>query len=302
MAGLKQLRQRIATVRATQKLTRAMHLVANQRLRGARAAIEATRPYAQRLDEMMAQICARAPAVANQLPLFSGTGQERVHLLVVFTTDRGLCGSLNTGVVKMVKQRIARLEEHGKEARILCIGRKGRKLLEREHGDKIVATLEHGHYHKVGLEHAVAIAGRILALFEAGEFDVCCQWYARFRSILHQPPKSQQLIPMRYAVTTTAEEAKGYRLRGIPVAIYEPDEGEVLGRLLPHHVTAQVFRALLECSASEEGARVAATDRATRNAGELIRKLSLSYNRRRQAAITREITEIVAGVEAQSGR
>jgi F-type H+-transporting ATPase subunit gamma len=302
MPGLKQLRQRITTVRSTQKMTRAMHLVATTRLRGARAAIEATRPYAKGLDELMAQICARAPAIAERVPLLAGRGRENVHLLVAFTTDRGLCGGLNVGVVKLVKQRIARLEANGQQARLLCIGRKGRRLLEREHGKRIVATIEHGHFHRIGFQHAVPIADRILAMFAAGEFDVCCQIYARFRSILHQPPQSQQLIPTRYAVTTTAAEADGYRLKGMPAPFYEPDEAAVLERLLPHHVTTQVYRALLECAASEEGARVAATDRATRNAGELIRKLSITYNRQRQAAITREITEIVAGVEAQRGR
>lgn len=299
MPSLKELRQRITTVRSTQKMTRAMNLIATTRLRSARAAIEATRPYAKSLDGMMAQICARTPAVAEQLPLFAGSGREQVHLLVVFTTDRGLCGGLNTGVVKMVKQRIARLDQHGQTARLLCIGRKGRRLLEREHGDKIVETMEHGHYHKVGFEHAQLIAEKILALFAAGTFDVCCQHYARFRSILHQPPKAQQLVPMRFAVMTTAAELAGYRLHGMPMATYEPDEAEVLRQLLPHQVTTQIYRALLECAASEEGARIAATDRATRNAGELIRTLSLAYNRQRQAAITREITEIVAGVEAQ---
>lgn len=302
MPGLKQLRQRIATVRSTQKMTRAMHLVATTRLRGARAAIEATRPYAKGLDDLMGQICAHAPAIAERVPLLVGRGKESVHLLAVFTTDRGLCGGLNVGVVKLTRQRIERLEAHGQQVRLLCIGRKGRKLLEREHGKKIVATIEHGHFHKVGFQDAAPIAERILAMFAAGEFDVCCQIYARFRSILHQPPKSQQLIPTRYAVTTSAAEADSYRLKGMPAPFYEPDEAAVLGRLLPHHVTTQIYRALLECAASEEGARVAATDRATRNAGELIRKLSIAYNRQRQAAITREITEIVAGVEAQRWR
>lgn len=301
MPGLKKLRQRIASIRNTQKMTRAMHLVATTRLRGARASIEATRPYAQRIDHVMAAIHAHAPAMAERLPLFGGTGAERVHLIVVFTTDRGLCGGLNTGVVRLVKQRIARLEAHGREARILCIGRKGRRLLQHDHGRLIVGTIEQSQYRDVDFEHALPISERIMELFQDGAFDVCCQCYPRFRSILHQVPKMQQLIPLRYSVMTTPAEERAARHNGHAIAIYEPDEDYVLERLLRRQVRAQVYRALLECQASEEGARVAATDRATRNAGELLAKLSLAYNRQRQAIITREIIEIVAGMGAQNG-
>lgn len=300
MPGLQQLRQRITTVRSTQKMTRAMHLVSTQRLRTTRAAIEATRPYSKRLDDLLRQICQRMPAVAEQLPLIRGTGREDVHLLVVFTTDRGLCGAMNGNVVRMVKERIARLEQHGRTARLLCVGRKGRKLLEREHGARIIATLEHGAHHKIGFHHAVPIAERILEHYAEQAFDVCCQYYARFRTILHQPPKAQQLIPTRFSsLYSEGVEQAAVARGGVAVPIYEPGEREALTRLLPHHITAQIYRALLENAASEEGARVAATDRATRNAGELIRKLSLAYNRQRQSAITREIIEIVSGVEAR---
>ncbi len=302
MSGLKQLRQRIVSVRSTQKMTQAMNLIATTRLRGARAAIEATRPYAKRLDGMLTQIHARYPTAAEGTPLFVGRGREQVYLLVVFTTNRGLCGGLNTGIVKVVKERIARLEEHGREARLLCVGRKGRRLLEREHGSKIIGTIEQSHYKDVGFEMAVPIAKRILSAFEAHEFDVCCQYYPRFHSILHQVPKAQQLIPARFSVTTSASDTASYRAHGKPMHEYEPDVPGVLDRLLPHYVTAQVYRAMMECSASEEGARIAATDRASRNAGELIQKLSLSYNRQRQAAITREIIEIIAGVETLTTR
>jgi F-type H+-transporting ATPase subunit gamma len=171
--------------------------------------------------------------------------------------------------------------------------------LEREHGSKIVATIEQGDYRDAGFEVALPIAKKILGMYEAGEFDVCCQYYPRFRSILLQTPKAQQLIPARYAVLTTAAMERSNRNHGMTLHEYEADEVGVLSKLLPHHVTAQVYRALKECAASEEGARIAATDRASRNAGELIAKLSLSYNRQRQAAITREIIEIIAGVESQ---
>lgn len=278
-------------------MAQAMNLIATTRLRNARAAIEATRPYAKCFDGMLTHIYARHPMAAESIPMFGGNGREDTHLLVVFTSDRGLCGGLNIGVAKMVKERLERLEQHGRRGKILCVGRKGRRLLEREHGSKIIATIEQADYRDIEFPAAQPIAKRILDGFNAGEFDICCQYYPRFRSILLQSPKAQQLVPARFSVTTSAADAAIYRSRGVPIHDYEPDIEGVLNKLLPHYVTAQVYRALMECSASEEGARIAATDRATRNAGELIRKLSLSYNRQRQASITREIIEIIAGVE-----
>lgn len=302
MESLKKLRQRIESVRTTQKMTRAMRLVATTRLRRTQAAIEAARPYTKRMDSLMRQIFLRMPAAADQLPLMSGTGRDTTHLFVVFTTDRGLCGGLNAAVVRSVKERITRLERHDRRALLLCVGRKGYKLLERDYRRCIVGMVElkSKSTSALSFEHAEPIAERILDLFQRGEFDVCCQCYARFRSILHQPAKAQQLIPVRYAVVSSADQAEAERARGgAAVTTYEPGEREVLSRLLTHHVAAQVYRALLESAASEEGARMAATDRATRNAGELIGKLTLIYNRERQARITREIIEIVAGMEAQ---
>lgn len=290
MANLKALRTRINSVRSTRKITSAMKMVAAAKLRHAQEAAEAARPYAERMARMMASL-ADAFAVRDDAPrLLAGTGNNRVNLIVVVSSDRGLCGGFNASVTRAVRQRIEALMKEGREAKLLCLGRKGRDLLRRDHGDLIVDTLQGL---DKGFSYATArdAANRITAMFEAGEFDRCTVVFNRFQSIMTQVVTWQDLIP------AAAEGESVSDLEGA-VYIFEPDEVEILERLLPRNLGVQVFRGLLESQASEHAARMTAMDNATRNAGDMIDRLNLVYNRTRQAAITTEITEIVSGAEA----
>ena len=288
MASLKDMRVRIAATKATQKITKAMQMVAASKLRRAQAAAEAARPYAESMERMLGDIAATVSDPASAPKLLGGTGSDRVHLLVVCTAERGLCGPFNSAIVRLARERANALIGQGKEVKILCVGRKGADQLRRLYGPHIIETIELRGVRSIGFEHAEKVAGKIIELYEQGAFDVCTLFFSRFRSVILQIPTALQVIPPVFPEKTEAGAAYEY----------EPDELEILDELLPRNIAVQLFRALLENAASEQGARMSAMDNATRNAGEMIRKQTLTYNRTRQAMITKELIEIISGAEA----
>ena len=293
MASLKDLRNRIASVKATQKITKAMQMVAAAKLRRAQETAEAARPYAERMDTVLANLGKMVSAQEGASPLLVGTGSDKVHLLVVATAERGLCGGFNSNIARLAREHARRLIDEGKTVKILCVGRKGRDALRRDLNSHIIDLIELRGIRTVGFENADEIGQRVLEMFGNGEFDVCTLFFSEFRSILTQAPTALQLIPAKLT------EADGEAADGPDSAYeYEPDEEEILAELLPLNVSTQIFRGLLENAASEQGARMTAMDSATRNAGEMIDKLTLHYNRTRQAQITKELIEIVSGAEA----
>ena len=295
MANLKELRVRIASVKSTQKITSAMKMVAAAKLRRAQEAAEASRPYAERMERMLGSLAAAAAGRAGAPKLLAGTGKDDVRLFVVATADRGLCGGFNTSIVREARNQIRESLEEGKTVKILCVGRKGRDQLRREFREQIIDTVEDVAKPRLEFGDATEIAQRILQMFEAGEFDVCTFFYARFKSAMTQIVTAQQLIPF-----APPEDEDGDADGGLGGAVYEfePDEGEILAALLPQNLAIQIFKALLENQASEHGARMTAMDSATRNAGEMIKSLTLVYNRTRQAVITSELIEIISAKEA----
>ena len=289
MPSLKDMRVRIAATKATQKITKAMQMVAASKLRRAQAAAEAARPFAERMDRVLGNI-ARGMAGREGAPkLLGGTGADRVHLLIVATGERGLAGAFNSAIVRLAREHAARLIAEGKEVKILTVGRKGHEQLRRQFEKQIVDRVELRSVRVIAFEHAEGIAGKILALFEQGQFDVATLFYSRFRSVISQIPTAQQIIPAK-PPGGAETVAASYE--------YEPEEEDILTELLPRYVAVQVFRALLENAASFYGAQMSAMDNATRNAGEMIRKQTLTYNRTRQAMITKELIEIISGAEA----
>ena len=294
MASLKDLRNRIASVRSTQKITKAMQMVAAAKLRRAQEAAEAARPYAERMDRVLANLSAGMIGQPEAPALLVGNGRDDVHLLVVATADRGLCGGFNASIARLAREEIARLTAQGKTVKILAVGRKGRDALRRMHGEKIVKTFEFSGVRSIGFVNAEEIAATVLDMFEAGEFDVCTLFYSRFQSVVSQIPTKQSLIPAAVGNPDDQPEAD----LGGAIYEYEPNEEEILRDLLPRNLAVQVFRALLENAASEQGARMSAMDNATRNAGEMIDKLTITYNRTRQAQITKELIEIISGAGA----
>jgi F-type H+-transporting ATPase subunit gamma len=290
MASLKDMRVRIAATKATQKITKAMQMVAASKLRRAQVAAEAARPYAERMSKVLGSIAAAVAGSDSAPKLLAGTGSDRVHLLVVCTAERGLCGPFNSSIVRLAREKANALTVDGKEVKILCVGRKGYEQLRRLHGKQIIETIELRGVRTIGFEQADMIANKIVALFEQGAFDVCTLFFSRFRSVIAQIPTAQQIIPPVFESADEAGAAAAYD--------YEPEESEILAELLPRNLSVQVFRALLENAASEQGARMSAMDNATRNAGEMIRKQTLTYNRTRQAMITKELIEIISGAEA----
>jgi F-type H+-transporting ATPase subunit gamma len=290
MASLKDMRVRIAATKATQKITKAMQMVAASKLRRAQAAAEVARPYAERMDKVLRNIAAAVAGSPSAPRLLAGTGATQVHLLVVCTAERGLCGPFNSAIVRLARERATTLATEGKDVKILCVGRKGYDQLKRNFEKQIVETIELRGVRQLGFEHAEGIAAKILALFDAGAFDVCTLFFSRFKSVIAQIPTAQQVIPAQVDEEAVGEARAAYD--------YEPDEEEILAELLPRYVATQIFRALLENAASEQGARMSAMDNATRNAGEMIRKQTLTYNRTRQAMITKELIEIISGAEA----
>jgi F-type H+-transporting ATPase subunit gamma len=289
MASLKDLRNRIASTKATQKITKAMQMVAASKLRRAQVAAEAARPYAQQMDKILGNIAAAAN-MASAPRLLAGTGQDQVHLLVVCTAERGLCGAFNSAIVRLARERANLLIAQGKDVRIFCVGRKGYEQLRRLYERQIVGYVELRAVRTLGFEHATDVSDKLIELFDKEEFDVATLFYSRFRSVIAQIPTVQQIIPPAVAEKPAAEGGAIYE--------FEPDEEEILVDLLPRYVATQIFRALLENSASFYGAQMSAMDNATRNAGEMIRKQTLTYNRTRQAAITKELIEIISGAEA----
>ena len=289
MASLKDMRVRIAATKATQKITKAMQMVAASKLRRAQAAAEAARPYAERMSRVLSSI-ATAVAGSDSAPrLLSGTGNERVHLLVVCTAERGLCGPFNSSIVRLAREKANALIADGRDVKVLCVGRKGYEQLRRLYGKLIIETIELRGVRSIGFGQADMIAKKIVALFELGNFDVATLFFSRFKSVIAQIPTAQQIIPPVFENGDTGPSTS-YE--------YEPEEEEILADLLPRNLSVQVFRALLENAASEQGARMSAMDNATRNAGEMIRKQTLTFNRTRQAMITKELIEIISGAEA----
>jgi F-type H+-transporting ATPase subunit gamma len=298
MPSLKDLRVRIRSVKSTQRITSVMKMVAAAKLRRAQEQAEAARPYADRMDRMMRSLAVAMARQQGAPALLTGTGRRDTHLIIVATSDRGLCGSFNSAIVRHARDRMIRpMLAEGKTVKLLCVGRKGRDLLRREHGSLIVETMEEVNRPTLTFEAASEVAKRVTDLFEAGEFDVCTIVYNRFKSALSQVVTGQQMVPF---TVPEAEADAEVGAGGVTHAIYEyePDEAEILAELLPRNMAVQMFRALLENNASEHGARMTAMDNATRNAGDMIGKLTLSYNRTRQAAITKELIEIISGAEA----
>jgi F-type H+-transporting ATPase subunit gamma len=284
------MRNRIASTKATQKITKAMQMVAASKLRRAQAAAEAARPYAERMEAVLGNIATSVAGLDSAPKLLAGTGDDKVHLLVVCTAERGLCGAFNSSIVRLARERAGALTAQGKEVKFLCVGRKGFDQLRRLHGQQIIETIELRGVRQIGFENAQTIADKITELFDAGAFDVCTLFYSQFKSVIAQVPTAQQIIPAAVAPQADDGPRAAYE--------YEPDEEEILAELLPRYLATQVFHALLENGASEQGARMSAMDNATRNAGEMIRKQTLTYNRTRQAMITKELIEIISGAEA----
>jgi len=267
-----------------------MQMVAASKLRRAQVAAEAARPYAERMSKVLGSIAAAVAGSDSAPKLLAGTGADKVHLLVVCTAERGLCGPFNSSIVRLAREKVNSLVSQGKEVKILCVGRKGQDQLRRLYGRYIIETIELRGIKQIGFEQADMIAKKIVALFDDAAFDVCTLFFSRFRSVIAQVPTAQQIIPPVFTAETPAGPAAAYE--------YEPEEADILAELLPRNLSVQVFRALLENAASEQGARMSAMDNATRNAGEMIRKQTLTYNRTRQAMITKELIEIISGAEA----
>ncbi len=295
MANLKDLKNRINSVASTQKITKAMKMVAASKLRRAQEAAEAARPYAERMENVLSGLADSVKGVAGAPKLLVGTGTDKTHLVIVATSERGLCGGFNTSIVKAARLKIQELTKAGKTVKILCIGRKGFTQLQRVYGEKIIEVVDLSEVKNLGFSDVSPIADKVLGMFDASEFDFVTLFYARFKSALTQIVTEQQLIPA--AFEEKEGEAKGEGLKG-SIYEYEPEEKEILSTLLPRNVAVQLFRALLENAASEQGARMTAMDSATRNAGDMIDRLTLQYNRTRQAAITNELIEIISGAEA----
>jgi len=290
MASLKDMRVRIAATKATQKITKAMQMVAASKLRRAQAAAEAARPYAERMGKVLGSISGAVGDLGSAPRLLAGTGNEQVHLLLVCTAERGLCGPFNSAIVRLARERANALMAEGKEVKFFCVGRKGYEQLRRLYQKHIIEHVELRAVRSLGFENAEGIGDRIVKLYEEGAFDVCTLFFSRFKSVIAQIPTAQQIIPPVFEGEAGNDTGAIYE--------YEPDEDEILTELLPRNISVQIFRALLENSASFYGAQMTAMDNATRNAGEMIRKQTLTYNRTRQAMITKELIEIISGAEA----
>jgi len=291
MPSLKEFRNRIASVKSTQKITKAMQMVAAAKLKRAQAQAEAARPYADRMARVIANLAAAvqgddAPA------LLRGTGGDQVHLVVVMTSERGLCGGFNTQIVRAAREKIGELIAAGKTVKILSVGKKGRDQLKRVHGDKIVKYIDLSEHRNLGADAAHLVGGVVTEMYAAGEFDVATLFFSRFQSVISQVPTALQLIPAKAPQGVAPPDLKG------AIYEYEPSEAEILEALLPRYLNGQILQALLENQAGFYGAQMSAMDNATRNAGDLIKKLTLRYNRQRQANITKELIEIISGAEA----
>ena len=291
MPSLKDLKNRIGSVKSTRKITKAMQMVAAAKLRRAEEAAQASRPYAERFNAVMAGL-AKSVGDSHGAPrLLAGTGSDKTHLLVVMTSERGLCGGFNSSIVKLAKQKIEELRGQGKTVKVLTVGKKGREQLRRDYGSLLIGHVDLSDVKRVGYVNAQEIAKGVLDRFAAEEFDVATIFFSRFQSVIAQVPTAQQIIPAQFEASDDTAAAS-------TIYDYEPSEEAILADLLPRGVATQIFAALLENAASEQGARMTAMDNATRNAGDMIDRLTIVYNRSRQASITKELIEIISGAEA----
>jgi F-type H+-transporting ATPase subunit gamma len=292
MPSLKDLKNRIASVKSTQKITKAMQMVAAAKLRRAQEAAVAARPYAERMSHVLAALGAAYAGRADAPALLGGTGKDQVHLLVVATGERGLAGGFNSSIARLARDEANRLMREGKTVKILTVGRKGQDILKRTFADNIIDTISFREVRQLGYVNAQSVGEKILAMYANGEFDVATLFFATFKSVISQVPTALQLIPAKL------DQPGGERVPTSVTYDYEPDEEAILNDLLPRNISVQVFRALLENNASFFGAQMSAMDNATRNAGDMIKRLTLDYNRQRQAQITKELIEIISGAEA----
>ncbi len=289
MASLDDLKKRIASVKSTQKITKAMKMVAAAKLRRAQESAEKGRPYSEKMNNVILNLSNGISDKENAPKLLSGTGQEKTHLCVVMTSDRGLCGGFNSNIIKKAKSYFAKILDEGKELKIITVGSKGNDQLKRVYGDKIIENISFKESKNANYFDADKVGKKVIEKFDAGEFDICTIFYNQFKNVITQIPQAQQIIPLNNEDKESSSE-EGYE--------FEPDEDEILSNLLPKNISTQIFKAMLENSASEQGSRMSAMDNATRNAGEMVDKLTIEYNRSRQAAITKELIEIISGAES----
>ncbi len=289
MASLDDLKKRIASVKSTQKITKAMKMVAAAKLRRAQENAEKGRPYSEKMNNVILNLSNGISDKENAPKLLSGTGEEKTHLCVVMTSDRGLCGGFNSNIIKKAKSYFVKILDEGKELKIITVGSKGNDQLKRVYGDKIIENISFKESKNANYFDADKVGKMVIEKFEAGEFDVCTIFYNQFKNVITQIPQAQQIIPLNNEGEENSSE-ESYE--------FEPDEDEILSNLLPKNISTQIFKAMLENSASEQGSRMSAMDNATRNAGEMVDKLTIEYNRSRQAAITKELIEIISGAES----
>jgi len=290
MASLDDLKKRIASVKSTQKITKAMKMVAAAKLRRAQESAEKGRPYSEKMNNIILNLSSGISDKENAPKLLSGSGNDKVHLCVVMTSDRGLCGGFNSNIIKKAKSYFAKLVDEGKDLKIITVGSKGNDQLKRAYSDKIIANISFKESKHANYFDAEKVGKMVIEKFEAEEFDVCTIFYNQFKNVITQIPQAQQIIPLNVENSEEEKSEDSYE--------FEPDEDEILSNLLPKNISTQIFKAMLENSASEQGSRMSAMDNATRNAGEMVDKLTIEYNRSRQAAITKELIEIISGAES----
>jgi F-type H+-transporting ATPase subunit gamma len=290
MASLDDLKKRIASVKSTQKITKAMKMVAAAKLRRAQESAEKGRPYSEKMNNIILNLSGGISDKENAPKLLSGSGNDKVHLCVVMTSDRGLCGGFNSNIIKKAKSYFVKLEEEGKDLKIITVGSKGNDQLKRAYGNKIIANISFKESKHANYFDAEKVGKMVIEKFEAEEFDICTIFYNQFKNVITQIPQAQQIIPLNVENSEEDKSEDSYE--------FEPDEDEILSNLLPKNISTQIFKAMLENSASEQGSRMSAMDNATRNAGEMVDKLTIEYNRSRQAAITKELIEIISGAES----
>ena len=290
MASLDDLKKRIASVKSTQKITKAMKMVAAAKLRRAQESAEKGRPYSEKMNNVILNLSSGISDKENAPKLLSGTGNDKVHLCVVMTSDRGLCGGFNSNIIKKAKSYFSQILSEGKELKIITVGSKGNDQLKRMYGDKIIENISFKESKNANYFDADKVGKIVIDKFESSEFDICTIFYNQFKNVITQIPQAQQIIPLNSEDTEENSSEESYE--------FEPDEDEILNNLLPKNISTQIFKAMLENSASEQGSRMSAMDNATRNAGEMVDKLTIQYNRSRQAAITKELIEIISGAES----
>jgi F-type H+-transporting ATPase subunit gamma len=298
LPNLKELKNRQVSVKSTQKITRAMQMVAAAKLSKSQESAQSARPYASRLAKVMGNLLESVEGGSDAPELMIGSGKSDTYLLVVATADRGLCGAFNSNIIKLASKEIKELLSEGKEVKILCIGKKGYDLLRRNHKDKILEFISLKEIKNISYMEAANIGNKVVKMFEDEQFDICKLYYSSFKSVISQIPVSKQLIPLEFKSESNEDQERDVTESNKAIYDYEPEESDVMEELLPLNLNIQIFQGLLENAASEQGSRMSAMDNATRNAGEMINKLTLQYNRTRQAIITKELIEIISGAEA----